>query len=420
MSEPAAKRAKRSLTAKQEEALACVRAGHNVVICGEAGCGKSEVVRIIREQLPNAWITAMTGVAASHVDGTTVHQALGVGCCDAPIEETVGKICKRPDMCKLLRNPKLTVVVDEVSMMSSDVFEYIDVVMQRVRRNQLVWGGIQLVFVGDWRQLPPVKGQFVFKSPRFDVAFPKRFYLDQNFRQAGNYEFQEMLLRVAENRMTEEDHARLRACLVSETRVAPEDALHVYGLNAQVDARNRERLDAMPGMEVVHTAKFAPHMTESRRQQLLKEMRVNPTLTLKRHVQVMLIKNLDTDMVSGTTGVIEDPTVPTWRVHGTVNVQSLPPAEWKPTGRNPSNDWVRTVPLIVAEALTVHRVQGRRFPKIVAKFTRNSFFAPGQKYVLLSRLPSLDGLYLLEYEEGCARTDQDAADFYALMKTWKN
>ena len=157
-----------------------IRAKHNVCVTGAAGTGKSFVLEMIKEHFPNVHITASTGVAAVNVGGVTIHSWAGIGNASLPVEEIVRFINSGPGtkIRRQLKKAKL-LAIDEISMISASVFNLLDQVFQKVRGNENPFGGIQLVILGDFFQLPPVSKdqsvEFCFSSDVWEEADFKVF-----------------------------------------------------------------------------------------------------------------------------------------------------------------------------------------------------------------------------------------------------
>jgi len=141
-----------------QKVLSLLMNGENVFLTGYAGTGKSYILNKLKEKLKkNLTITSTTGIAAVNVKGQTLHSWAGVGLCKNPVHKTIEKIYSRPSVVKQIRSCKI-LAIDEISMLNTETFEYVDEVLKVIRESFSPFGGIQVLFIGDFYQLPPVEG----------------------------------------------------------------------------------------------------------------------------------------------------------------------------------------------------------------------------------------------------------------------
>ena len=186
----------------------------NIFITGHAGTGKSYVLERLKELFPQIVITSTTGISAVNVKGQTIHSWAGMGICNKPIKETIQNIRRNYSVKNSIRDCQI-LAIDEVSMLDKFTFEYLDEILRTVRENDSPFGGIQVIFIGDFYQIPPVevyknleKG-YCFESPLWKELDFQSVVLTKNYRQND-----EKLI----NALTDEDIALFRsfACDVSE------------------------------------------------------------------------------------------------------------------------------------------------------------------------------------------------------------
>jgi len=367
-------------------------------------------------------VCAPTGVAAVHVGGNTLHAFFGIGLGKGSLANVVQKVKENPEAKKRIEETDV-LIIDECSMLSSDLLELLDHVARTFRSETslLPFGGLQLVCFGDFFQLPPVsKGPekpFCFESPVW-----QELGLDENMvdlvevQRQDNLGFVNLLQSIRVGRCSHEDIEALnRKCVISETHQLPTDGIvptRLYSLNRDVDVENEARLAELDAEEVVCTAfnKWKEPMPVGTLASVKKQMEaslfkeVPEKIVLKAGAQVMLTrnKNLDQNLVNGSRGVVvtfqkkngEDP-VPVVRFDCGVTV-AIPPVEamrFNPDG-GPGCLTRSQVPLKLAWAVTVHKSQGTTLTR--AMLDISSAFEFGQCYVALSRVRSLDGLWLLK------------------------
>ena len=401
------------LNAVQKAAFNSIIQGVNTGIFGGAGCGKSFLLRQVAAYLGEERLTvcAMTGVASHLLGARTLHSVLHLGRSDGRDRRALTKsITDRPEyvteLCELS-----VLAVDEVSMLSSELFLAIDEMLQTVRNCSRLWGGIQLVFVGDFNQLQPVDGTSLLQCDQFLSGFPNQYYLRENFRQKGHDDFYQLLQRISQGKMTDADHAALRARVGIKP---PSSAVHIYGLKTSVDQHNRACMAKLEGPSVEFKPTFGERMSAKAREALLNSSPVPPVLAIKANARVMMVANIDVaaGKVNGTFGTIVDPAVPTWIMDGSDVVEKVERATWYFDSNRRNTNWMSAIPLVLAFSSTVHKAQGLTLPCFVAEVNPRQMFASGQFYVLLGRVRSISDAYLTTYTPGCDRANQAALDFY--------
>ena len=382
----------------QGEALAILKTGANVFLTGEPGSGKTHVVNEFVEWLRASGIepsiTAATGIAATHVAGMTLHSWSGIGVADSLTKGEVDRIASREPVARRIGKAKV-LIIDEVSMLSAAVLEAADAVCREVRRSNAPFGGLTVVLVGDFFQLPPVSraraAAFAYESASWRALNPIACYLTEQYRQEDGA-FLEVLSAIRQGCVEELHHERLTARRVTDG--VPPEVPKLYSHNADVDGENARELTKLPGK----AATFL--MTSYGRESLVEGLKrgcLSPeALELKVGAAVMFTKNSPQGRyVNGTLGRVaswsrEDgfPIVKTKR--GAVVAE---PVEWQVVEDGKVRASVTQVPLRLAYAMTVHKSQGMSMDAAVIDLSRA--FEYGQGYVALSRVRSLAGLYLL-------------------------
>eukprot|EP00977_Amphora_coffeiformis_P000636 scaffold140_cov163-Amphora_coffeaeformis.AAC.17 len=339
-----------SLTTEQKEAADFVlgvtsngdddTATRNVFISGAAGVGKSHLIKYIlqtfQERCHKYGVCAPTGVAALHVGGSTLHSFFGIGLGTGKVSSLVRKVTKNKEAMKRIDQTE-TLVIDEVSMLSSDLLETLDDVVRQVRREgkymDLPFGGMQIIAVGDFFQLPPVfRGNNNYGSDRdderpfcFDSYVWKELGLSQNTiqlqqiqRQESGSKFAQFLNLVRTGDLTSgilQDFNE--KCLVSPNHPLPTDGItptRLYVLNRDVDSENESHLAALESELIVCQARDEwtermPADTSAAVKRGMKESlaaEMPDQVKLKVGAQVMLTRNKDLDrgLVNGSRGVI--------------------------------------------------------------------------------------------------------------------
>jgi len=404
------------LTQDQHACLVDVLQKRNVFITGAAGTGKSFFLKFLKEKLGHQLrVVATTGVAAINVGGTTLHSWAGIGLGEGTAEELAKAILENPRATGRIQKTK-TLAVDEVSMLDADLFQRLDVAFRIVRKKNAPFGGIQMVFFGDFLQLPPVAGRdeqvrFAFQSPSWEEADIAVHQLTTVIRQKDSI-FVETLGRV---RMGVAD-AFVRQTL--SERIGASDSnpkiepIVLECRNVDVNAFNQRRLDALPGAEFSILARDSG---ESRGIASLDKVCLAPAeLRLKIGAQVMLLKNIDLEggLVNGTIGVVQFVEEHSVGVDfGEAGFHEVQRSRWAFLDADGNELAMRDqIPLRLAYAITIHKSQGCTLSK--AKVNLRAAFAYGQAYVALSRVRDLSGLYIEDIRWESIMASPDALDFY--------
>ena len=410
-----------SLNKLQLEAISALRSGKNVVVAGAAGTGKSHLIKEITALFQKALITGMTGNAAYNIGGQTLHSTLKIGLATDNPRDSASR--HRKVMEPIFRDSKL-VIVDESSMMSDKLFEFIDIYLREVMRRDCLWGGMQMILVGDMLQLPPVErgnvaGRFFFESPKFKPEDFEVIVLTENFRQSGDVEFRCILDRIAMGEHTDEDIKTLESCIKP---VTDKNSTHIFNLRYQVDSHNDEMLakvDTKPEtfkLRVIDNTKSGSNPLKVREMidKAIKatETRFKGSLTLKTGAFVMTTANCRGKYVNGTSGVVTKLTDSLIDVKlkdgSTIQVERL---SIKFDDRYLGTIFINQFPLILAYAITAHRSQGLTLDSLVASVDKTTF-APAQAYVTLSRCRKMEDITLGSIDTRSIFAQESAKDFY--------
>lgn len=399
------------LNERQQMVMDTVRRGQSVFYTGCAGTGKSYLLKALVSALPKetTWVTAMTGIAALNIGGRTLHSQAGIGLARKPASALARDMKSQK---KQAWRQCTTLIIDEVSMLSRELFEKLDEIGRILRGHSRPFGGIQLVLAGDFFQLPPVSQEadgpsteFCFQSPVWASAVPVRIELTHVFRQT-DLEFVALLQEVRQGRLSAEAVAHLTAL----SRPLPDThgvlATRLFPMNAQVDIINEQKMGEIQGPAYLYESE--DYAKDVEYTILLERNCLAPNrLYLKEGAQVMLLKNLgDNKHVNGSRGVVVGfhpvSNMPRVRFR-TGSVLDMEPAVWEYETRD--GDLLATriqIPLRLAWAVTVHKSQGLTIDLLEVDL--EGTFADGQAYVALSRARSMDGLRVLNFHPSQVRT----------------
>jgi len=410
----------------QQTALTILKTGASVFLTGEPGAGKTHTVnayiRYVRARNMEPAVTASTGIAATHISGMTIHSWSGIGIKSTLEKRDLDKIAKNSHAVARIQKAHV-LIIDEVSMLSPQTVDMVDAVCRRVRENGEPFGGLQVVFVGDFFQLPPVQkshgqetaqqsflhessgssapalfgqaGRFAYESGAWQRAAPQVCYLSEQYRQDDDT-FLTVLSSIRNNTFGEGELAQVsqRSVAVED---APESVPKLYAHNMDVDAVNTRKLATLGGHARRYTmmGEGTPRLVET----LMKGCLSPQSLLLKTGAAVMCTKNNPREgYVNGSLGVVKgfDPATnyPVVTLASGRDVQ-IGPADWIVEDNNKPLAQITQLPLRLAWAITVHKSQGMSLDAAVMDLSR--VFEYGQGYVALSRVRRLSGLYLLGF-----------------------
>lgn len=399
-----------------------IRAKHNVCVTGAAGTGKSFLLRLIKDHFPHIHVTASTGVAAVNIGGVTIHSWAGIGKGTLPVEEIVRFISSGPGtkIRRQIRKAKI-LAIDEISMISASTMGLLDQVFKDVRENDLPFGGIQVVVIGDFFQLPPVsketKEEFCFMAEAWHNADFKMFELTEIFRQS-DLRFIQLLNNIRYAAVNDEDLAILsqrESNLVGNEEINP---TILVTHNYQADQINTQKLQEIKDQE------FVFKMSESGRETAIEFLKKNclaqNSLILKKGAQVMMLKNTlqKQGIINGSIGIIIGFSKNNFPIVKFYNGQTciISPDSWSVETFNENTAEVETVasitqvPLALAWAITIHKSQGMTLDSVLCDLSK--VFTEGQAYVAISRVKSLEGLYIKGFKPSCLSTNKQVIDFY--------
>ena len=432
-----------SLTAEQRQAADMAldtEDPSNVFISGAAGTGKSHVSKFIIQTLQERQTrkcapTAPTGVAAVNVGGSTLHSFFGIGLGKGSMQSLIKKVQKNKEAMKRIDETDV-LLIDEVSMLSSDLLETLDTVTREVRKSgtrmDAPFGGMQIICVGDFFQLPPIVPRDLgWEGDRDDVRpfcfdshvwyelklSENTFELTNAQRQESGSKFEQFLNMVRVGNVSPDIIRDFnKKCLISEEHPLPDDGIEptrLYTHNRDVDAENEARLAALKGKLVTckATDEWREMMPTGTLASIKKGMKAGiaaempDEVNLKVGAQVMLTRNKDLDigvrgLVNGSRGVVERfvldsdaEQIPFVRFdNGRMEkIGKVESVRYNPDGG--AGCLVRKqIPLKLGWASTVHKSQGSTLSRAIIDIS--STFEPGQAYVSLSRVKDIDGLWL--------------------------
>lgn len=399
-----------------------IRAKNNVCVIGAAGTGKSFLLKLIREHFPYIHITASTGVAAVNVAGVTIHSWAGIGNCSLPMEKIVEFINsgKGTKIRRQIKKAKL-LAIDEISMISAQTFNLLDQVFQRVRESDQAFGGIQIMVLGDFFQLPPISANkeidFCFSSDAWEMGGFQVYELTEIFRQQ-DLEFIQLLNNIRHASLNQQDIDLLKQReIISQSQEFDPTILVTH--NFQADKINKDKLLSLSSDgEVIYKMNEAGKDTAINF--LKKNCLAQEELVLRVGAQVMMLKNTlqKQGIINGSIGIIigfSKNQLPIVRFHNDKTC-IISAEDWNVEAFNDITQTkdvlgsISQIPLSLAWAITIHKSQGMTLDSILCDLSH--VFAEGQAYVALSRVKSLEGLYIKGFKPALLKVNPQVREFY--------
>jgi ATP-dependent exoDNAse (exonuclease V) alpha subunit len=399
--------------------------GFNIFLTGAAGTGKSYVIKKLIDFLDSKHVfygkTATTGVAALNIGGSTLHSWSGMGLADDEGMALLTRVSNNQKATNRIKGTRI-LFIDEISMCDANLLDKLDIVCQYIRNNDQPFGGIQVVMVGDFLQLPPVfkgfqKELFAFDSHAWASAKIQTVHLTEIVRQHSQPKFAEYLNEVRFG--VAEDHAMLKECI---DRKFPDDGIkpvRLFCKNIDVDGFNNKELQKIGSEEKVYYA------IDTGGEQWTKFFNKNcmapEVLRLRVGAQVMLLTNVDVanGLVNGSIGVVESFSNEGPVVRFTTGDHVVQPFEWEVKQDEPLITGEikkvkiagrKQLPLKLAWAVTVHKSQGATLDR--AEIDISEAFAAGQVYVALSRVRDLESLSIKAFSPHKIMANRRCVEFY--------
>lgn len=439
----------REFTDQQKYAFQKYLQGENLFITGPGGSGKSffikEIVKHCQVVKKKYQVCALTGCAAMllRCQAKTVHSWSGIGLAHGDTEHIVKKVTSSKIKSQKWKTLKI-LIIDEVSMMSNKLFEILNSIGKSVRKcSRKPFGGLQVIFCGDFFQLPPISrgnddnSEFCFQHPDFKESFPTQIEFTTIFRQLDPV-YTKILNQIRKGRISKKSVSTLKKYVkrqiesnLTPTRLCPR--------KKQVDIINQRAMDKLESPSFFFEAQrsliptdeldlnqqrrmeeCSPEARDYEYTYLINNVNCSHQLELKEGAQVMCVVNLDVDssdypIGNGSLGIITEFTSNGLPVVSFRNglVKTIGYHDWI------SEDWpglsIRQIPLILSWAMTIHKSQGCSLE--MAEIDLGSdIFECGQSYVGLSRIVSLEGLYLTNFNPYKIKINLAVKEFYE--KLW--
>ena len=414
---------------KQQEAYDKIIAGKNLFISGAGGVGKSAVIKrakfdLEKKYLKNVAVTSTTGVSANLIGGVTIYSYFGIGLGTGSYEKLLSMISDKPKILARWRNVQ-TIIIDEASMLPVELFEKLERLARTIRKNSIVFGKIQIIIVADFLQLPVIRinnngdNKLLFESPVWEKCIKETIYLTQIMRQTDEL-FARVLNKVRICNIDDEVKEILRS---REIKFFSKDGLiptMIFATNAKVDKTNKHYYDKLTGMEYKYELKktWCKNITYKEKYDNL--IRFEEELCLKVGAQVLYLVNSpdNPNLFNGSRGVIK-------------GFQSGLPVVLFTTGKKTFEAIVSDstldiveddkiimtytqIPLKLAFSISCHRSQSQTIS--LSRIDMSNFWEYGQAYTALSRVRSLEGLFIRNLNFDVIKADKRCIEFYKALE----
>lgn len=408
------------LNGLQQQAYDYIISGKNIFLTGAGGCGKSLIIKmakneLVKKYLKNVAITSTTGVSANIIGGVTLHSYLGIKLGTGSYKKLYKMIIGNN---KILARWKRTdvLIIDEVSMLSIELFEKLERLAREIRKNDKPFGGISLVCTGDFLQLPPINNdRLMFESDIFKICFTKIICLNEIMRQTD-----ELFMRVLNKvRLCDIDDEVKELLQSREIKYKSNNGIiptMIYATNERVDKTNKFYYDKLEGEEIKYKLKEKWFKMVQYKEKYLSLIRFQDELCLKVGAQVVnLVNSIDNpNLFNGTRGVVKRfdnglPVVLFTNENKTferiISVTTLDIIEEDKVIMSYTQ-----IPLKLAYAATCHKCQGSSLSLV--RFDMANVFEFSQAYVALSRARSLEGLYIRNLNFDVIKANPKCIEFY--------
>jgi ATP-dependent DNA helicase PIF1 len=402
------------LTPCQQKALELLKGADNVFLTGVAGSGKSFLIEhfLAKRDRKSNPVVASTGAAAVLVKGVTYHSFFGLGIMEGGLEQTIQRALKDKRLKKRLNRTNI-LVIDEISMIPGKALQAAETIARQVRGKQIPWGGIKVIAVGDFGQLPPVNTHSAdkdwaflsetWKKTSFQVAYLKTVMRshDSEFIQILNF------IRDGEVNKSVSDFLNSRIRIADDKFKGTILFPHRYS----VEEYNLQELSQLPGKTFSFKTKYlgaARYLEQIKRTSPIPE-----TLHLKTDALVMIRKN-DPKMeyVNGSLGFVISADTHFLKLRLlNESIVTLEPESF--SSLNAEGEEIASAtnfPVNLAWATTIHKAQGMTLDMAVMDLSK--VFEAGQAYVALSRVRSAEGLYITAWNAKAIRASAEVKAFH--------
>ena len=396
----------------QTSAINILKTGQNLFLTGSAGTGKTyvlnEYINYLKQRKITPTIVAPTGIAASHLSGQTIHSYFALGIRDNIDEQFILNLLDKKYLQTRFKKLKV-LIIDEISMVSPNIFESINKIIQAFKQNEKPFGGVQVILSGDFFQLPPIsrnktQKRFAWQASSWKELDLQTCYLEKKFRQDDN-ELIFLLDEIRSGTISQRSYDILNSRL-NNTLDINFTPTKLFTHNMDVDRINLEELNKLN--EISYSFNYESEGAKSNIEKLFKSSLVQEEISLKKDAVVMFIKNNpEKGYINGTTGVVinfsKEAKLPIVRL-ASGQLVTVQKEDWGiENDKGKTLAKISQIPLKLAWAITIHKSQGMTLD--AAQIDLSNTFEVGQGYVALSRIKNIEGLQLLGFNETALSVD---------------
>ncbi len=396
----------------QEKALAILKSGKNIFLTGSAGTGKTYVlnkyIKYLKERRIPVSITASTGIAATHLEGTTIHAWSGIGIKNSLSTRNLQDLRKKKYLKKNIDKSKV-LIIDEISMLHNKQLNMVNEVLKFFRETPEAFGGVQLILCGDFFQLPPIgdygetnRDKFSFMSQSWLDANLTICYLTDQYRQTDN-KLNQILNEIRTGNISQDSKEILSS---NQVELDVDEPTKLFTHNVDVDRINIQHLNSIKGKKENYKASIKGNLKLA--ETVKRSIMAPEKLELKIGSKVMFVKNNhEKGYLNGSLGNViryDSDGLPVVRLLNGYEI-TAEHEDWRiedESGKMLVS--FQQVPLRLAWAITVHKSQGMTLD--AAEMDLSKTFEKGQGYVALSRIKSLSGLNLTGYNSIALEVDE--------------
>ncbi|MBD3300715.1 MAG: AAA family ATPase [Candidatus Moranbacteria bacterium] len=407
----------------QSSALKIMKQGNNVLLTGPAGSGKTyllgKYIDYLKKNRVNYSVTATTGIAATHLNGITIHSWSGIGIKEKLNRESLKNLKTKYYLKKNITKTKV-LIIDEISMLHPYQLVMLDKICRMFKKSLRPFGGIQLILCGDFFQLPPIKKnaqstKLIFESSAWKKLKVKYCYLNTQYRQTDP----ELINILNKIRSQKIDNQIIQKFLKLKNAIKTQSNLptRLYTHNLDVDSVNHRKLEKIQETTVSYTMYSQGNSTLI---EILKRGCLAPeVLTLKKKAIVMFVKNdFEAGYVNGTLGKVigfDKDNFPIVLTNSDKKITAFP-KKWKLETNEDKEEQalIEQIPLRLAWAVTIHKSQGMTLD--CASIDLGKCFEYGMGYVALSRVKNLKGINLLGFNQTSLKVNPYLLKFEKLFQ----
>jgi len=392
---------------KQSDALETVKRGEHLFLTGSAGTGKSftinKIVDYFEHNKINYGLTALTGCAASLINGQTLHSYLCLGI-NKNLNEIYNDIKKYNPKFKALKKLD-ALIIDEISMMNNELFELINELFKLIKSNDLLFGGVQLILVGDFHQLPPIKYNYCFTSAIWEELKINMVILTELIRQKDDMILQEILEEMRTGKLSDEKYKILEGLNNTKFKNGIKPT-KLFPVNVNVDIINNKEFD-----KLVKLNNNQIKLYEARSKYKTDTIE-NYNIRLTLNAQIMVIRNISVEnhLVNGTRGIVVG------LLENTVIIKDMNSVihhinYYTDINKNGKGNEISFMPLKLAYAISIHKSQGSSIDCLEIDLGED-IFVSGQTYTALSRATNINNIKIINLDKSSFFVNKKIIEFY--------